>query len=853
MFRDQRIHDNHAFHYAQLTAKAYNIPLYVIFNVIPGGFLGATLRQYDFMLRGLEEVERELHLLEIPFYLLIGDPIITIPDFVLKHKAMMIVNDFFPLRQHMEWSQTIATRLSPAAIPMIQVDAHNIVPCWVASPKLEYSARTFRSKITPKLAEYLTEIPPPQANPPGSLLKQQCEKIDWKNVLATLPGINREVLPITWLQPGRQGGEEIFQRFVNERLHNYGNGRNDPNNTLLSDLSPYLHFGQLSMQSLLLRLKAMKKQGSSVDSFVEEAVVRRELTDNFCFYNPHYDSLEGCYEWARETLNAHRHDPRPFLYSGQEFEEGRTHDDLWNAAQIQMTREGKMHGFLRMYWAKKILEWSASPEEALSTAIYLNDKYELDGRDPSGYVGCMWSIGGIHDQGWAERAIFGKIRYMNYQGCERKFDVKKFVQRYPPAAANALALTKQSTLSFSSSANVDIFPLILIYALLSLPMHCSISHDALQKKLINIGHSFGGPIHVRITDFNTSTTLVPEEASGGICCGCFSRASHAPPPPATPPDEDFHCEDLLRLSLGYTAYRVIEPSRPLTDPPPLVVCLHGLYTSSSCYADLSELLAEYEEGPHARVLLYDFYGRGRSPWTGLPLSLDMYVTQLKELLDALKFSTQEVSLIGYDLGGAVATGFAAKFPHLTLSLTLLSPVGIRYLSPFQERTLQQRYFGEYHLAKHKKDLPAYQLRDFYQSHNETSHYLLVKKEMDLVKWQIRSTPGYLGAILSTFRCFPLRHMDELYEAVGKHPRRVLVICGERDQICPYHRCLQVLEHAFPYGEIVDVVDCGHNVLIEKFDEITTEILAFQKEVSLAFLGGGGGGGSSASSSVVGGH
>eukprot|EP00981_Chlorochromonas_danica_P002635 scaffold510_cov179-Ochromonas_danica.AAC.7 len=463
MFRDQRIHDNHAFHYAQLTAKAYNIPLYVIFNVIPGGFLGATLRQYDFMLRGLEEVERELHLLEIPFYLLIGDPIITIPDFVLKHKAMMIVNDFFPLRQHMEWSQTIATRLSPAAIPMIQVDAHNIVPCWVASPKLEYSARTFRSKITPKLAEYLTEIPPPQANPPGSLLKQQCEKIDWKNVLATLPGINREVLPITWLQPGRQGGEEIFQRFVNERLHNYGNGRNDPNNTLLSDLSPYLHFGQLSMQSLLLRLKAMKKQGSSVDSFVEEAVVR-----------------QGCYEWARETLNAHRHDPRPFLYSGQEFEEGRTHDDLWNAAQIQMTREGKMHGFLRMYWAKKILEWSASPEEALSTAIYLNDKYELDGRDPSGYVGCMWSIGRLFSSffplqqhsnakalnndddddddndddnddrlmrvGQSEQSL---ARF----GCERKFDVKKFVQRYPPAAANALALTKQSTLSFSSSAN----------------------------------------------------------------------------------------------------------------------------------------------------------------------------------------------------------------------------------------------------------------------------------------------------------------------------------------------------------------------------------------------------------------
>ena len=165
--------------------------------------------------------------------------------------------------------------------------------------------------------------------------------------------------------------------------------------------------------------------------------MRRELSDNFCFYNPNYDNLNGIYPWARESLNLHKADTRSPLYTKDQFERAETYDDLWNAAQFQMVQTGKMHGFLRIYWAKKILEWSESPETALEIAIYLNDKYSLDGRDPNGYVGCMWSIGGIHDQGWAERSIFGKIRYMNYAGCKRKFDVAKFVKRYPPAATNA--------------------------------------------------------------------------------------------------------------------------------------------------------------------------------------------------------------------------------------------------------------------------------------------------------------------------------------------------------------------------------------------------------------------------------
>lgn len=135
-------------------------------------------------------------------------------------------------------------------------------------------------------------------------------------------------------------------------------------------------------------------------------------------------------EWAIKTLNDHRKDKRDYVYEDDKFENAKTHDKLWNAAQLQLVREGKMHGFMRMYWAKKILEWTKSPEDALRIAIHLNDKYSLDGRDPNGYVGCMWSICGLHDQGWAERKVFGKIRYMNEAGCRRKFDVSSYISNY---------------------------------------------------------------------------------------------------------------------------------------------------------------------------------------------------------------------------------------------------------------------------------------------------------------------------------------------------------------------------------------------------------------------------------------
>jgi len=166
----------------------------------------------------------------------------------------------------------------------------------------------------------------------------------------------------------------------------------------------------------------------SVADFLEELIVRREIADNFCLYNANYDSFNGFPEWAQKSLNVHKNDKREYVYSLEELEYAKTHDNLWNAAQLEMVKKGKMHGFLRMYWAKKILEWTRSPEDALNFAIYLNDKYELDGRDPNGYTGIAWAIGGVHDRPWKERHIFGMVRYMRYEGCKRKFNIEKYIQ-----------------------------------------------------------------------------------------------------------------------------------------------------------------------------------------------------------------------------------------------------------------------------------------------------------------------------------------------------------------------------------------------------------------------------------------
>lgn len=429
MSRDQRVQDNWALIHAQKLALKENLPLHVCFCLFAPKSELSTLRHYDFMLKGLEEVQKECKTLDVQFHLLHGSAGQVLPGFVSDRNLGAVVTDFSPLREAQRCLEDVKKKLS-TDIPLIQVDAHNIVTCWVASPKLEYAARTIRGKITKLLPEFLTDFPPVEKHPYTAT--RTAKPVDWEKTLASLQ-VDRTVGETEWAKPGGKGGMAMLESFIDVRLKLFETQRNDPNVAALSQLSPWIRFGHISAQRVALQVQhSGRKAGVSVASFIEELVVRRELTDNFCFYNENYDSVKGAYEWAQKTLKDHAKDKRPHVYTREQLEKAKTHDKLWNAAQYQMVSEGKMHGFLRMYWAKKILEWTSSPEEALAIALYLNDRYELDGQDPNGFVGCMWSICGIHDQGWAERPIFGKIRYMNYKGCLRKFDVARFERKYCP-------------------------------------------------------------------------------------------------------------------------------------------------------------------------------------------------------------------------------------------------------------------------------------------------------------------------------------------------------------------------------------------------------------------------------------
>jgi deoxyribodipyrimidine photo-lyase len=422
MSRDQRVRDNWALLYAQELALSLGRPLGVVFCLAPA-FLGATRRQYGFMLRGLQEVAGDLAHLNLPFFLLTGEPAWELPRYVANYRIGAVVSDFSPLRLVRGWKTAVADEIG---VSLEEVDAHNIVPCWRASPKAEYGAYTLRPKLKKLLPGFLEDFPPLARHPLG--WEGERPAIPWEHLTATLP-VDAAVPEVTWLTSGERQARAALDHFLEQKLPFYGERRNDPTQDGQSDLSPYLHFGQIAAARVALEVERRRGHDTSREAFLEELIVRRELADNFCFYQPHYDTFAGFPAWAQKTLNQHRGDRREKLYAVEALESGRTHDELWNAAQREMVRRGKMHGYMRMYWAKKILEWTASPEEAQAAAIYLNDKYELDGRDPNGYAGIAWSLGGVHDRAWFERPVFGKIRYMSYNGCRSKFNVEAYISQ----------------------------------------------------------------------------------------------------------------------------------------------------------------------------------------------------------------------------------------------------------------------------------------------------------------------------------------------------------------------------------------------------------------------------------------
>lgn len=422
MSRDQRVGDNWALLYAQEVALNLKRPLLVIFCLVPA-FLEATIRQYDFMLKGLIEVQKRLIEKNINFFLLTGDPANEIPFFIKRHNASVLITDFDPLKIKRHWKEKIKENID---IDFYEVDSHNIVPAWVASDKQEYGAYTFRPKILRLLPDFLTEFPEIKFHPYGSIVEHK--ELVLGEMVKTLK-VDFSIPAIKWLNPGEEAAKDVLNEFLKKRLCKYNIYRNDPAKDFQSNLSPYLHFGQVSAQRIVIEvLKQKDPCNQGKNAFLEELIVRRELSDNFCFYNPFYDAIDCAPAWARQTLKEHRKDSRKILYDIKTLEEGKTHDELWNACQTEMVLKGKMHGYMRMYWAKKIFEWTPSAEDALKIAIYLNDRYELDGRDPNGYAGIAWSILGVHDRPWKDRAIFGKIRYMSYQGCASKFDISKYTK-----------------------------------------------------------------------------------------------------------------------------------------------------------------------------------------------------------------------------------------------------------------------------------------------------------------------------------------------------------------------------------------------------------------------------------------
>ncbi|WP_022850514.1 deoxyribodipyrimidine photo-lyase [Limisalsivibrio acetivorans] len=412
--QSQRAHFNHALEYAVHQANSKGLPVLAVFGVTEN-FPGANMRHYSFMLEGLMELEAALKERGIPLVVRLGSPDEVVLSF--EDEAAMIVCERGYLRIQREWRRNVGDR---AVCPVVQVESDVVVPVESASGKEEYGAYTIRPKIN-KLLDYFMEKPPViDLKNPFDGNDFDSEHLD--GLLDTLE-LDRSVEPVAGCKGGYSHAKERLDYFIENVLHQYDEERNDPNSGAVSGLSPYLHFGQIS--PLEIALEAKGKEGSP--AFLEELIVRRELAVNMAFYNPDYDSLNALPGWAQDTLKAHEGDMREYLYTLEQLENCDTHDPAWNAAQLEMKRTGKMHGYMRMYWGKKIIEWSESAEEAYKAAIYLNDKYHLDGRDPNGFTGVLWCFG-KHDRPWKEREIFGKVRYMNYNGLKRKFDVDAYIR-----------------------------------------------------------------------------------------------------------------------------------------------------------------------------------------------------------------------------------------------------------------------------------------------------------------------------------------------------------------------------------------------------------------------------------------
>jgi deoxyribodipyrimidine photo-lyase len=406
----QRVHENPALSYAIETANKLGKRLIVCFGLT--NYPHAQRVHYEFLLEGLADVAQALSKRGIEFICKNQHPV----ELALTFDACVIVTDENYTRTPRQWRERLAKE---APVQVVIVDSNLVVPARLRE-KEEWAAYTIRPKLWKDAPRFLVETTIP--------VYAKAEK----GIANSIPKLTLELAEnarrLAHLRGGEVAAHKALHNFI-DKLSDYEQ-RNDPSKFGTSHLSAYLHFGHISPVTIVLAVTAAAAMNKRIDAqaqaFIEQVFVRREVAHNFTYFNEKYDELAGCPDWAQKTLDKHRSDKREFIYTRKELENGKTHDDLWNAAQMEMGRSGYMHNYLRMLWAKKILEWSETPEDAFKVALYLNDVYELDGRDANGYTGVAWSIGGKHDRPWFDRPVYGAIRYMSSDSARKKFDANAY-------------------------------------------------------------------------------------------------------------------------------------------------------------------------------------------------------------------------------------------------------------------------------------------------------------------------------------------------------------------------------------------------------------------------------------------
>lgn len=422
----QRAEHNPALEFAIQQANELGLPVVACFCLTPD-YPEANLRHYTFMLEGLFATLQALERRKVHPLLKNGHP----PDEILKvaGQAALVVVDKGYLRHLKEWYDKLA---KSAECRVFQIEGEAVVPVELASEKAEYAARTIRPRIHRHLEDFLVGMD-------TTAVEHSAEGIGLEslNLSALDPdeylrdfSIDRSVTPVSqFYKGGTAQARTTFGRFLDQLLSRYDVQRNQPQTDFTSLMSPYLHYGMISPVYLAVTLlEHGNPKDENVESYLEEMIVRRGLSQNFTHFEPRYDSYQCLPGWAQKTLQEHAGDERPNLYNRDQLEAAETHDPYWNAAQVEMVETGYMHNYMRMYWGKKILEWSTSPEHGFNDTLYLNNKYLLDGRDPASFGNVAW-IYGLHDRAWQERSIYGKIRTMTAGGLERKNDPRAYVKK----------------------------------------------------------------------------------------------------------------------------------------------------------------------------------------------------------------------------------------------------------------------------------------------------------------------------------------------------------------------------------------------------------------------------------------